>query len=123
MGALQQLIKAYLGDHSILTKTRGSGRSNGRTNEGKKKRSEDNNSEALLKKSKLESSSSSLIKVLEHPQIVLLSKMQEANITLCDLVVKSHDDPIIVMKWMDLQQTVNVLFDSSKALESNPLEC
>ncbi|KAJ0988153.1 hypothetical protein J5N97_006509 [Dioscorea zingiberensis] len=55
-------------------------------------------------------------KVLEHPQNVLLSKVQEANITLCDLIAKSPDDPIIVRKWMDLQQTVNVLFDSSKAL-------
>ncbi|KAJ0968674.1 hypothetical protein J5N97_021551 [Dioscorea zingiberensis] len=74
MGALHQLIKAYLGDHSILTKTRGSGRGNGRTNEGKKKRSEDNNSEALLKKSKLESSSSSLIK-LQVPKVKFVDRI------------------------------------------------
>ncbi|KAJ0960240.1 hypothetical protein J5N97_001952 [Dioscorea zingiberensis] len=49
--------------------TRGSGRSTGRTNEGKKKRSEDNNSEALLKKSKLESSSSSSLVKLQLPKV------------------------------------------------------
>ncbi|KAJ0964411.1 hypothetical protein J5N97_029533 [Dioscorea zingiberensis] len=58
--------RAYLGnDRSIWIKTRGSERSTGRTNEGKKKKSEDNNSEALLKKSNLESSSSSSLVKLQ----------------------------------------------------------
>ena len=61
--------------------------------------------------------------MLEHPQNVLLIKVQEANITLCELIAESPDNPNIVRRWMDLQQTVNVLFDSTKALgESHLLE-
>ncbi|KAH7684295.1 DNA-directed RNA polymerase protein [Dioscorea alata] len=61
-------------------------------------------------------------KVLEHPQNVLLMKVQEANIALCKLIAESPDNPNIVKKWMDLQQTVNVLFDSSKALGKSDRE-
>lgn len=52
--------------------------------------------------------------MLEHPQNVLLSKVQESNIALRDVIANGPDHPDIVRRWMDLQKNVNVLLDSSK---------
>ncbi|EHA8587710.1 DNA-directed RNA polymerase I subunit 1 [Cocos nucifera] len=52
--------------------------------------------------------------VLEHPQNVLLSKVQESNIALRNVIANGPDHPDIVRRWMDLQRNVNVLFDSTK---------
>lgn len=53
--------------------------------------------------------------VMEHPQTVLLNKVLQSNIQLRF----AHDDNLerskIVSRWMDLQQSVNVLFDSKTA--------
>ena len=52
---------------------------------------------------------------MEHPQTVLLNKVLQSNIQLRF----AHDDNLerskIVSRWMDLQQSVNVLFDSKTA--------
>ncbi|OAY83900.1 DNA-directed RNA polymerase I subunit 1 [Ananas comosus] len=52
--------------------------------------------------------------VLEHPQNVLLSKVQESNIALRNLIALDPNHPDVSKRWMDLQRSVNVLFDSSK---------
>ena len=52
---------------------------------------------------------------MEHPQNVLLSKVQEANLLLQNNTAGSnHMD--VLRRWMDLQRSVNVLYDSSKGL-------
>lgn len=52
---------------------------------------------------------------MEHPQSVLLSKVQESNLALQHNNASSnHMD--VLQRWMDLQRSVNVLYDSSKGL-------
>jgi len=53
---------------------------------------------------------------VEHPQNLLLSKVQESNIALRELVTGDPDHPDTIRRWMDLQRSVTVLFDSSKGL-------
>ncbi|KAH9678838.1 DNA-directed RNA polymerase I subunit 1 [Citrus sinensis] len=54
--------------------------------------------------------------VMEHPQTVLLSKVLQANIYLANAYVNQPDNAkIIVTRWMNLQQSVNVLFDGKNA--------
>lgn len=60
--------------------------------------------------------------VLEHPQNVLLSKVLESNISLRDLITKDPAHPDIVRKWMDLQRSVNIFFDSSKGFGKSEKE-
>lgn len=60
--------------------------------------------------------------VLEHPQNVLLSKVLESNISLRSLIASDPDHPDIVRKWMDLQRTVNIFFDSSKGFVKSEKE-
>ncbi|XVE96012.1 hypothetical protein REPUB_Repub02eG0185000 [Reevesia pubescens] len=55
--------------------------------------------------------------VMEHPQTVLLSKVLDANISLGNAYTKdSQSSNVIVRRWMDLQQSVNLLFDSKTAM-------
>ncbi|URE17427.1 DNA-directed RNA polymerase [Musa troglodytarum] len=60
--------------------------------------------------------------VLEHPQNTLLSKVQQANIGLKNCIIADPDHPDILRRWMDLQKTVNVLFDSTKGFAKSDKE-
>ncbi|KAJ8767918.1 hypothetical protein K2173_020858 [Erythroxylum novogranatense] len=52
--------------------------------------------------------------VMEHPQTVLLSKVLQSNISLGDAHVnKEHSK--VPRRWLELQQTINILFDSKTA--------
>ncbi|KAL5545582.1 hypothetical protein UlMin_005269 [Ulmus minor] len=53
--------------------------------------------------------------VMEHPQTVLLSKVLQANISLGNAHVNNSEYSRIVRRWMDLQQSINVMFDSKTA--------
>lgn len=53
--------------------------------------------------------------IVEHPQSTLLSKVLECNLSLGNAFENSERSKI-VSRWMDLQQAVNLLFDSNKAL-------
>lgn len=51
---------------------------------------------------------------MEHPQTVLLSKILQSNISLGDAHInKEHSK--VVRRWMELQQSINLLFDSKTA--------
>ncbi|KAL9398405.1 hypothetical protein Peur_007366 [Populus x canadensis] len=52
--------------------------------------------------------------VMEHPLSVLLSKVLELNGSLAD-AHRSNDFPLIARRWLELQQSINVLFDSNTA--------
>nr|CAB3468405.1 unnamed protein product [Digitaria exilis] len=69
----------------------------------------------LVAPNRFRPSTSSSLGIMEHPQNVLLSKVQEANLVLQhNSAGSSHMDAI--RRWMDLQRSVNVLYDSSKGL-------
>lgn len=54
--------------------------------------------------------------VMEHPQTVLLSKIVQSNISLGNAYTSDSSQPRIkVSRWMDLQQSINVLFDAKTA--------
>ncbi|CAK9157192.1 unnamed protein product [Ilex paraguariensis] len=53
--------------------------------------------------------------VMEHPHTVLLGKVLQSNIALGNARVNNSEPSKIVSRWMDLQQSVNVLFDSKTA--------
>ncbi|KAL0339626.1 UNVERIFIED_CONTAM: DNA-directed RNA polymerase I subunit [Sesamum radiatum] len=54
-------------------------------------------------------------KVMEHPQTVLLGKVLQSNIALGNAHVNNAERSKIINRWMDLQQSINVLFDSKTA--------
>ncbi|KAL6987100.1 DNA-directed RNA polymerase [Sarracenia purpurea var. burkii] len=54
--------------------------------------------------------------VMEHPQTILLGKVLQSNIALGNAYVNNSERPKIVSRWMDLQQSVNILFDSKTAM-------
>ncbi|XP_039013500.1 DNA-directed RNA polymerase I subunit 1-like [Hibiscus syriacus] len=55
--------------------------------------------------------------VMEHPQTVLLSKVLQANISLGNAYNNNlQSSKVIIRLWMDLQQSVNLLFDSKTAM-------
>ncbi|KAK5842828.1 DNA-directed RNA polymerase I subunit 1 [Gossypium arboreum] len=55
--------------------------------------------------------------VMEHPQTVLLSKVLQANISLGNAYNNDlQSSKVIVRLWMDLQQSINLLFDSKTAM-------
>ncbi|XVE89393.1 hypothetical protein DITRI_Ditri19aG0198100 [Diplodiscus trichospermus] len=55
--------------------------------------------------------------VMEHPQTVLLSKVLQANISLGNAYINNvQSSRVIIRLWMDLQQSVNLLFDSKTAM-------
>lgn len=49
---------------------------------------------------------------MEHPQTVGLNKVLESNIALGNARTNQLEKSKIVSRWMDLQESVNVLFDS-----------
>uniref|UniRef100_A0A1J3HYB5 DNA-directed RNA polymerase subunit n=1 Tax=Noccaea caerulescens TaxID=107243 RepID=A0A1J3HYB5_NOCCA len=53
--------------------------------------------------------------VMEHPQTVGLIKVLQANINLGNACTNKLDQSKIVSRWMNLQESVNVLFDSKTA--------
>ncbi|KAK9289691.1 hypothetical protein L1049_007849 [Liquidambar formosana] len=54
--------------------------------------------------------------VMEHPQTVLLGKVLQSNISLGNAHVNNSEHSKIVRQWIDLQQSINVLFDSKSAM-------
>ncbi|KAL7138520.1 hypothetical protein ABFS83_10G169600 [Erythranthe nasuta] len=52
--------------------------------------------------------------VMEHPQTVLLGKVLQSNIALGNAHVNAEKSKII-SRWMELQQSINVYFDSKTA--------
>ncbi|KAL0359500.1 UNVERIFIED_CONTAM: DNA-directed RNA polymerase I subunit [Sesamum angustifolium] len=58
--------------------------------------------------------------VMEHPQTVLLGKVLQSNIALGNAHVNNAERSKIINRWMDLQQSINVLFDS-KTANSEPV--
>lgn len=54
--------------------------------------------------------------VMEHPQTVLLGKVLQSNIALGNAHTNNSERSKIVNRWMDLQQSINVLFDSKTAV-------
>ncbi|KAL6873364.1 hypothetical protein ACP4OV_013446 [Aristida adscensionis] len=72
----------------------------------------------LVAPNRFRPSTSSSLGIMEHPQNVLLSKVQEANLALQNISAgANHMD--VLRRWMDLQRSVNVLYDSSKGLVKN----
>ncbi|KAK7392857.1 hypothetical protein VNO78_21307 [Psophocarpus tetragonolobus] len=53
--------------------------------------------------------------VMEHPQTVLLSKVLQNNISLGNAHINKLDPSKVLNRWMDLQQSVNMLFDNKTA--------
>lgn len=57
--------------------------------------------------------------VMENPQTVLLGKVVQSNITLGNAHINKIEGIQIADRWRDLQQCVNVLFDSKTATNQN----
>lgn len=54
--------------------------------------------------------------VMEHPQTVLLSKVLQSNISLGNAYTSDTSEARVkVSRWMDLQQSINVLYDAKTA--------
>lgn len=53
--------------------------------------------------------------VMEHPHTLLLGKVLQANIDLGNAHMNNSERSRIITRWMDLQQSINVLFDSKTA--------
>ncbi|CAI8605017.1 unnamed protein product [Vicia faba] len=56
--------------------------------------------------------------VADHPQTVMLSKVLESNISLGQARHNKLDASFILRRWMDLQRSVNLLFDNKSASKS-----
>ena len=52
---------------------------------------------------------------MEHPQTVLLNKVLQSNISLGIAHLNNLEYSKIEWHWMDLQQSINVLFDNKTA--------
>nr|XP_043635531.1 DNA-directed RNA polymerase I subunit 1 [Erigeron canadensis] len=57
--------------------------------------------------------------VMENPQTVLLGKVVQSNIALGNAHINKLEGSKIADRWRDLQQSVNVLFDSKSATSQN----
>ncbi|KAL2501697.1 nuclear RNA polymerase A1 [Forsythia ovata] len=53
--------------------------------------------------------------VMEHPHTLLLGKVLQSNIALGNAHVNSAERSKFINRWMDLQQSINVLYDSKTA--------
>lgn len=53
---------------------------------------------------------------MEHPHTVMLNKVLQSNIALGNAHVNTTERSKIINRWMELQQSVNVLFDSKTAM-------
>ncbi|TVU08159.1 hypothetical protein EJB05_41549 [Eragrostis curvula] len=72
----------------------------------------------LVSPNRFRPSTNSSLGMMEHPQSVLLSKVQEANLALQNNSAgPNHMD--VLKRWMDLQRSVNVLYDSSRGLSKS----
>ncbi|KAL7238531.1 hypothetical protein ACSBR2_004591 [Camellia fascicularis] len=60
--------------------------------------------------------------VMEHPQTVLLSDVLRSNIALGNAYVNNSERSKIVNRWMDLQQSVNILFDGKNTMRQSKRE-
>lgn len=60
--------------------------------------------------------------VMEHPQTVLLSDVLQSNIALGNAYVNNSERSKIVNRWMDLQQSVNILFDGKNTMRQSKRE-
>lgn len=60
--------------------------------------------------------------VTEHPQTVLLSDVLQSNIALGNAYVNNSERSKIVNRWMDLQQSVNILFDGKNTMRQSKRE-
>ena len=58
---------------------------------------------------------------MEHPQTVLLNKVLQSNISLGNAHVNNLEYSKIERHWMDLQQSINVLFDNKTATGEHKL--
>ncbi|XP_012574995.1 DNA-directed RNA polymerase I subunit 1-like isoform X1 [Cicer arietinum] len=54
-------------------------------------------------------------KVSEHAQTVLLTRVLESNISLGQAHLNKSDASVVLRRWMDLQRSVNLLFDNKTA--------
>ncbi|KAL8172139.1 hypothetical protein V2J09_023943 [Rumex salicifolius] len=54
--------------------------------------------------------------MMEHPQTVLLGKIVEANIALGNAREQGVEHKAILFRWMSLQQSINVYFDTKTAV-------
>lgn len=61
-----------------------------------------------------------MIQVMEHAHTVLLGKVLQSNIALANAHVHNAEHSKIVSRWMDLQQCINVLYDSKTVGELLP---
>ena len=52
---------------------------------------------------------------MEHPHTVLLGKVLQANIALGNAHTNNSERSRIISRWMDLQQSINVLVDNKTA--------
>ncbi|WCJ33919.1 DNA-directed RNA polymerase I subunit 1 [Euphorbia peplus] len=52
--------------------------------------------------------------VMEHPHTIFLSKVLQCNLSLGDVLLNNEKSKV-VKKWLELQQSINVLFDSKTA--------
>ncbi|KAK2633564.1 hypothetical protein Ddye_032678 [Dipteronia dyeriana] len=53
--------------------------------------------------------------VMEHPQTVLLSKVLQCNMYLGNAHANNSEHAKTIARWMDLQQSINVVFDGKNA--------
>ncbi|KZV36374.1 DNA-directed RNA polymerase I subunit rpa1-like [Dorcoceras hygrometricum] len=53
--------------------------------------------------------------VMEHPHTLLLGKVLQSNIALGNALVNDAERSKIIHRWMGLQQSINLLFDSKTA--------
>uniref|UniRef100_A0A803LXG4 DNA-directed RNA polymerase subunit n=1 Tax=Chenopodium quinoa TaxID=63459 RepID=A0A803LXG4_CHEQI len=53
--------------------------------------------------------------VTEHPQTVLLGKILDANVSLANAYEQHAEIDVILSRWMNLQQYINVYFNNKRA--------
>ncbi|KAK1642603.1 hypothetical protein QYE76_060408 [Lolium multiflorum] len=69
----------------------------------------------LVPPNRFRPSTVSSLGIMEHPQNVMLGKVQEANLALQN--ANAHPNHLdILTRWRDLQTSVNLFYDSSKGL-------
>ncbi|KAL1813569.1 hypothetical protein ACET3Z_023634 [Daucus carota] len=54
--------------------------------------------------------------VMEHPQTGHIIKVLNANIALCNARANNSEPSFIVRRWLDLQQSINLMFDSKTSM-------
>lgn len=59
------------------------------------------------------------MQVSEHTQTALLMKILSANIALGNALVNRSEQSNIVRRWLELQQSINFMFDSKTSLSES----